>query len=230
MGVAKYSIRGTDYIGAYANACDKYVIAGAGLTQKVKRYLDSMLGARIVELSVNGSDMAGIYARGNSNGIIVSNIARDYEIRGMKNYLVEGENLCVLKSNMNAVGNNILANDKIALINPDYDRESAKQIGDALGVETVSFETGRFKTVGANNILTNKGLAMNNRSSEEEIAEMEKVIGMKPVMTTVNTGGLGIGLGTISNGSGILVGDSTTGFELARIMDALDIDDNTVKQ
>ena len=192
---------------------------------KVKNRLSDLLGVKVVHLSSNGSDMAGIYARGNSNGIVVSNITRDYEFTALKKQFDGGENVCLLKSDMNAIGNNILVNDRIAIVNPDYDDSSVHEIGDALGVETVRLDTGRFKTVGANNILTNKGIAINNRSTDEEKEEIERITGFKPVMTTANTGGLGIGIGTISNSNGLVVGDSTTGFELTRIMDALDIEE-----
>ncbi|MEM3841445.1 MAG: translation initiation factor IF-6 [Candidatus Micrarchaeaceae archaeon] len=226
MGVAKYSIRGTDYIGAYSNACDSYAIVGVGLAEKVKSFLFKFLKVRIINFSSNGSDMAGIYARGNSNGVVVSNITRERELAALKAQFHNGENICLLKSNVNAVGNNILANDKIALVNPEYEASSVKEIRNALGVETLRMETGRFKTVGANNILTNKGIAVNNRSTDEELEEIEKLTGFKPVMTTANTGGLGIGLGTISNSNGLLTGYSTTGFELTRLMDALNIEDD----
>ena len=134
-------------------------------------------------------------------------------------------NISVLESGLNAVGNNILANDKIAIVNPDFDAVAVQSISDALGVETVKDEIGGFKTVGANNILTNRGLVITNNATDAQKAKVDRITGFNSISTTANTGALSLGLSVVANSKGIVVGDSTTGFELARIMEGLELNE-----
>ncbi|MCL5008296.1 MAG: translation initiation factor 6, partial [Candidatus Marsarchaeota archaeon] len=129
----------------------------------------------------------------------------------------------VLDTDLNALGNNILANDTIAIINPNYSSKEAKHISDLLGVEVIRMGIGGFETVGANNILTNKGIVLNNAVSEKEEEELKGIF--KSVsQSTANMGALSIGLCAVANSKGVVVGKSTTGYELANISDGLAVD------
>lgn len=224
MGAAKYSIEGSDYVGVFATATDKYVLIGNVLKERSKKYSFETLKVPVIGVTATGTSLIGLFMRANSNGIIVSNLAEDYEIAALKE-LGLGVNIATLDSNLNAIGNNILANDKIAIINPDYGREHVKLIQDVLGVEVIKEEIGGFKTVGANNILTNKGFVTNNNTADQEKEKIDKILGFDSIRTTANTGSLNIGLSTISNSNGVIVGENTTGYELARIMEALELND-----
>lgn len=224
MPVIKYQIRGSDYVGIFASSSDKHVFLGGSLTHGSKKLLAETLGAEPVDVSVASSDLIGLFTRANSNGILISNLVTDYEIDALKAKGLE-INIGILESDINAIGNNILANDRLAIINPEYDQRAERQIADIFGVEVIRASVGGFKTIGANNILTNKGLAINNRSTETEKQMADKVTGFDSIRTTANTGGLSIGLSSIANSRGAVVGDSTTGYELNRIMSALDIND-----
>ena len=93
-----------------------------------------------------------------------------------------------------------------------------------LDVETVRMEIGGFHTVGANNILTNKGFVLNNRASEEEKERVEGILGMKVEQSTANTGSVNIGLCVVANSKGMMAGEATSGYELARIAESLELD------
>ncbi len=221
MEAAKYRVLGSDYIGVFCTTSDDIVFTGAGLTSNVKEKMSSLLEARAVEVSISGSDLIGVFSRANSNGIIVSNLILDNELESLKKADL-GINIGVINSDLNAIGSNVLANDKIAIINPDYDAGAEREIADVLGVEVIRSSTGGFKTVGANNILTNRGLAVSNRSTAKEKEDWDNLTGFDSVLTTANGGGLYIGLAAVGNSNGVAVGDSTTGYELARVVDALE--------
>ncbi|HUC38723.1 MAG TPA: translation initiation factor IF-6 [Candidatus Acidoferrum sp.] len=221
MDAAKCQIDGSDYIGAFATTTEKYTFVPHALPEKVKALIEKILKTKCISISVAGTDLIGLFCRANSNGLIISNIASDEDIKRIKD-LDLGMNIAVIKSSINAIGNTVLANDRIAIIDPEYSIEQTAQIGDALGVEVVRLEIGGFKTVGATNILTNKGLAINNHGTEREKAELDKITGFDSVRTTANTGSLSIGLASVANSAGVVTGDETTGFELNRIIQALD--------
>jgi translation initiation factor 6 len=221
MEAAKYKIMGSDYVGVFATATDDIVFAGSGLTKNSKDMLSQVLQVKCIEFTVSGSDLVGLFSRANSKGIVLSNLTLDHEIEMLKKMDL-GLNIGVVHSDLNALGSNILANDKIAVLNPDYDREEGNEIADILDVEIIYAKMDGFKTVGANNILTNSGLVINNRGTAQEEMEWNKFSGFTSVRTTANTGGLAIGLSVIANSNAVVAGDSTTGYELSRIMDALE--------
>lgn len=224
MGAAKCIIRGSDYLGVFATATDKHVFLGAGTERRAREIITTTLKVHPVEISVFATDLVGLFVRANTKGMLISNLMDEREIEALFSLKLD-LNIAVIKSGLNAIGNNVIVNDKIAIINPEYDHIAKKQIADALDVEVIEHEIGGFKTVGGNNILTNKGLVINNRATDEQKAIFDKATGFDSIRTTANTGSLNIGLCSISNSNGVVVGDTTTGYELTRMTEALDIND-----
>ena len=224
MGVAKCTIKGSDYLGAFISATDKYAFFGNDVTKHNEDLICRNLGVHPVLLPAFGTSLIGLFIKANSNGMILSNLAEERQLHMLKEQHLD-MNISVLESALNAVGNNILANDKIAIVNPDFDHAAMMSIRDALGVETIKEEIGGFKTVGANNILTNKGLVITNNATEAQKQNVDNATGFNAVSTTANTGALSLGLSVVANSRGIVVGDSTTGFELARIMEGLELNE-----
>ncbi len=221
MDVYKHNIKGNDSVGAFASLTDKFVFLGSNLGSEAEKRISEELKAKPIRMSIYESDMLGIWCRANSNGILISEVASDEE-RSTVRQLGLGIRADVLKSRLNAIGNNILTNDHIAIINPNYTTEEATAIGDTLGVETVKMSIGGFKTVGANNILTNKGVVLNNKSTEDEMERVKELTKLDPVRSTASTGALSIGLSILANSSAVLFGEMTTGYEMARIANALE--------
>ena len=221
MEAAKFRIMGSDYVGVFAGATDKYLFACPAISQHHRQTMSEKLGVKYIETRLSGSDLVGLFSKANSNGIILSNLTLDQEVEALKAHKL-GINIGIIESDLNALGSNVLANDKIAIINLDYSQKDAKDIQDILGVEVVRAHIDGFKTVGANNILTNKGLVINNKATDEEKAEWDKMVGFDSIRSTANTGTLSVGLSTIANSNGVIAGDGTTGYELARIIDALE--------
>ena len=224
MSFLKYNLHGSDYVGVYATATDKFALVGYGIPPKPRRLLAEALCVEVFEVSMSGSALVGIFARANSNGIIFSNLIEDSELGQVKK-LFPAMRVGRLDSGLNAVGNNILVNDRIAVINPEYSAAEEGLIRDVLGVEVMRAGIAEFKTVGANNVLTNRGFIINNRSTEREKTLLDKWVGFDSVRTTANTGSLNLGLSVVANSFGAVVGDGTTGFEINRIMEGLNIED-----
>jgi translation initiation factor 6 len=221
MDAAKLRLKGSDYTGVFATATDDLIFAPRNLTVKEHDVLFNTLKADIIELSLGESNLIGLFAKANSNGIVLSNLTTDEELRLLKAEARE-LNVGILDSNINAIGSSILANDKVAIINEEYNHRDVKFIGDILGVEVLQMQMGGFKTVGANNILSNTGLVINNKATDLEQQEWESKTGFKTIRTTANTGSLAVGLSVVVNSNGVVAGESTTGFELNRIIQGLD--------
>lgn len=224
MGVAKCTIKGSDYIGAFISVTEKYAFLGNDVTRHNEELICKNLGVRPVFLPAFGTSLIGLFTKANSNGILFSNLVEERQLQMIREQHL-GINIEILESGLNAVGNNILVNDKIAIVNPDFDEGAIKEIIDVFGVEAVREEIGGFKTVGANNILTNKGLVVTNNATDAQKRKVDGETGFNSISTTANTGALSIGLTVVANSNGIVVGESTTGFELARIMEGLELNE-----
>jgi translation initiation factor 6 len=221
MDSAKLRLKGSDYLGVFCTASENLIFAPRNLTKKEHDVLLATLKTDLVEVSLGESNLVGLFAKANSNGIILSNLATEEEVRALR--AEAGEiNVAVLESSMNAIGSNILANDRIAIINEEYSPRDVKLIGDVLGVEVYRMVIGGFKTVGASNILTNTGLVINNKATDFEQKEWEERTGFKTMRTTANTGSLAVGLSVVANSKGVVAGESTTGFELNRVVQGLE--------
>lgn len=221
MGAIRYNIFGSDYVGAFAACTERYIFIGSGIGDKAGRLMEETLDTQAIPMQVCGTDFIGVFCRANSNGIAVSELAYADDLRSLKGVDLK---IQVIDSDLNAIGNNVLANDKIAVINPDYSRLAEKQIADALDVEIIRASIGGYKTVGANNILTNKGMLINNRSTDTEKEQIDKLTTFDSIRTTANTGSVAIGLSVLANSKGIVAGNTTTGYELVRIMQGLELE------
>jgi translation initiation factor 6 len=221
MEAATYRLNGSEFVGAFATATDKYIFCATSTQKKSIDVLEEVLKVKAFPIMVSDSGLVGLLTKANSNGIIISNLAFDSEVEFIKSLGLD-MNVGMLESDLNAIGSNILVNDKIAIINPDYTANDVKQISDILDVEVIKRHIAGLKTVGANNILTNKGMAVNNRIEDEEKEELDKITGFNSVRTTANKGSISIGLSAIANSKAIIVGSETTGYELDRLLDALE--------
>jgi translation initiation factor 6 len=223
MTTRKINLNGSGYVGAFATATDRHLFIHKYTNQSDSRAVADSLDVEMVQVVIASSEITGVLCRANKTGILVSNLVEDSELQYLRS-LKLGMNVEVLGSMLNAIGNNVLVNDKIALVNPEYSARDVKQIGDVLGVEVIKLSIGGFNTVGANNILTNKGFVINNRASDEEKENLDKLLGFDSVRTTAGTGSLNVGLTAVANSRGLVVGEDTTGFELARLMEGLDLE------
>ncbi len=218
--IIRASINGSSYVGAFCATNDEIAIISSAATRNDAALIEKALGVETVMTSIGGSYLVGIYTAINSNGVLLPKGVESAEIDKIRSAR-KGLNIGIVDSDLNAIGNNIIANDRIAFVNPDYGNEEIKNIEEILGVEAIRAHFGNFPTVGANNIMTNKGFVINNRALEEEEAYVEKIASLNVDRSTANLGSLYIGLSAVANSKGLVAGSETSGFELARIANAL---------
>jgi translation initiation factor 6 len=219
MNLLKRNINGNSYVGAFSSSSEDITLISRGVSTKDESIIRETLGTDIFRISVSGSNLVGIYTVLNSNGILFPEMTYTEELKEL-NHLKDKLRIGTLKSDMNALGNNILANDKVAIINPNFQRAESDVIADVLDVEIIRMAIGGYETVGANNILTNKGMVLNNFASERELEEAKSIV-KNVSQSTANLGSVFVGLASVANTKGIIVGEDTTGFELARMEEGL---------
>lgn len=126
-----------------------------------------------------------------------------------------------LPDEINAAGNNILVNDRGAVVTPDASPRTVKKISDIFGVEAVQATVAGISTVGSVCVCTNKGCVCTADATEEDMELLRDVLKVEVAPATVNHGAQFLGSGIVANSNGALVGDETTPIEMGRIEDGL---------
>lgn len=213
----KLDINGNPYIGVYCHANEEFAIVPPEFSKKMISQIEEGLDVEVVQTTVANSSIIGILVSSNSQGMIVTNFAEDRELKNLKSRL----NILYIKDVLNAVGNNILANDKFAMVHPDIKKETIAEIEDTLSVEVLRGRIAGVKTVGATGVVTNKGLLCHPHASKYELDLLKNRFEVNAAIGTANYGVPLVGACVIANTKGAIVGSTTTPIELGRIEEAL---------
>ncbi|VVB67841.1 Translation initiation factor 6 [Candidatus Norongarragalina meridionalis] len=218
MKIEKTSIQRNPFLGIYLRASEKLALAPKTLPQRVDEQLHSVLGVEhVVRLFINESPILGVLCAINSKGCAIPHSSDDEERAILKK---AGLNVCVVAGPISP-GNAILANDRAALVSPLFSKADARKIGDHFGVEVFQQSLAGIATVGASSVVTNAGILAYNETSETELKFLEKIFGVTGGIGSCNGGVPFNSIGIVANSRGALVGESTTGYEVQRIYEAL---------
>jgi translation initiation factor 6 len=214
----RVNLAGNPNLGVSIAATDKVALAPPNLGEKMVQVVEECLQVPVIKTPISGSSLAGALAVGNSRGFLLSKYAFDKEIETIKETGLEVERI---PDRLTAVGNIILANDSGALVNPLLSDEAIDVVSETLDVEVVRGSIANFKITGSVAVATNKGVLVHPSATSEELEFMEKTMKVPADVGTVNQGTRLVGAGTVANSQGVMVGEKTTGPEMARIEESL---------
>ena len=206
------------HLGIYGRANDDVIFLRKNLTKKTKSRIARTLNVKIVELNIAESSIIGSLLAINSYGAVITNSAEQETVDMIEE---TGLDVFVIQDKHNAAGNNILVNDRGALVHPDIRRYNIKQMEKVFGVPVKTGTIAGLKTVGMAAVVTNKGLLCHPKVEEREREELESLFDTDVMVGTINHGIPLIGSGLITNSNGAIVGKLTTGIEMGRIEEAL---------
>jgi len=212
----KLDFSGNPYIGVYAFATEKLLVLPSTIPKKQIKDMEKVLGAKRVVTTIGDSSIIGSLMCGNSNGLVLTNFAKNEEIDNFHDLKIY-----VIESKLNAVGNTILANDYGCLVHPGYDNKTIREIEECLGVKAEKESIAGIKTVGSVAVATNKGVLCHPNAGEKELALLQEVFGVPAAIGSANYGVGHVGACILANSMGALVGSKTTPIEMGRIEDAL---------
>ncbi len=188
---------------------------------KVEEVFEENLQVEIHRATVAGSVLLGILVAGNNHGLLLPNSATDEEVEVFSK-LGDG-NVARLPTKLTALGNLILANDHGALVYPSFDTKTVATIEKVLQVNAKKASISGGGLVGSNAVATNRGVLVNPLAKERDLTLLKEVLKVQADVGTVNRGIPYVRTGMTANSKGAVVGDETTGPELARIIDTLQI-------
>jgi len=221
LPAVRLDLFGTANVGAFCFANDNYLIVPRDLPPKTLSSLEEALQVKVIETTISGSVLIGIFIAGNSNGIVVPSTIYDEELDFLKKEL--SLNIVKIISKKTALGNLVLANDKAAMISTELTKSEAKLISDALGVEVVKGSLAGFTSIGAIAVVTNKGMLVHPKATEDELKQLREIFKVPVDTSTVNRGSPLLRIGMVANSKGAALGIMTTGHELAHIEASLGI-------
>lgn len=213
----KLDINGNPYIGVYCHANDEFALVPPEFSKKMISQIEEGLDVEVIQTTIANSSIIGVLVCSNSQGMVVTNFAESRELKALKGRL----NILYINDVLNAVGNNILANDRFAMVHPDIGKDTIKEIEDTLSVEILKGKIAGLKTVGAACVLTNKGLLCHPHASKHELDLLKERFEVNADIGTANYGVPLVGACAIANTKGAIVGSTTTPIELGRIEEAL---------
>ncbi|MFX0001922.1 MAG: translation initiation factor IF-6 [Candidatus Hodarchaeota archaeon] len=221
MTIIKAQIFGKSLIGVYLTANNSYLLYPPTLIKPLIKKFITIFEEPFYPLTINNSNLLGVYLASNKYGIIVPHIIREDELNKLKSYMNDSYNIGVLKSIDNAFGNLILCNDKGAIISSLLENYKA-EIEDILNVETVVYEFADYYLPGSISLANNYGCLIHPLSTDEEIKYISSVLKVNEVdVSTVNRGVPFLSSGAIVNDKSGIFGNDCTGPEMMRITSVL---------
>jgi translation initiation factor 6 len=205
-------------VGVFCRTNETIAFVRKGLSSKITRRIQSALDVTLVELSIADASIVGSLLTLNSTGAIVTDFADQEALDCIER---QGLAIHVIQDTFNAAGNDILLNDKGAMVHPSLSDESLKAIEKTCGVPVARGTIGNLETVGMAAVVTNKGLLCHPKVTPEEKRRLEEIFDVEVMIGTVNHGVPLIGSGLVANSKGALIGSLTTGIEMGRIEEAL---------
>ena len=221
MGLHLVDIYRSPNIGVFMKANDRFLLVPKGLAETKRDKLAFSLEVLPVSASVGDSRLLGPLVAMNGNGILVSRLADESEMREIA--AGTGMRVAALESRYTAAGNLIVANDKRALVSPALEPRAVEQVRDVLGVEAETVAVREYSLIGALTVATNRGAAVYPGLDEAEVARMGSLLGVDAYPTSVNRGVPFVASGVVANSKNAVAGSQTTGPELVFITRALGV-------
>lgn len=217
-----YSIQKTNFyknpfIGLYLRTNDKHTFMAKNAPAKLRTQARETLRTEPVELYVNQSPLVGLFCVVNARGAVLAANAEKEERNALKKL---GYDVYVMKSSL-APGNVLLCNNAVGMASPQLPSAELKGIAETLGIQMHALHLSGMHTIGATNVVTDKGIFAYNDVTDVEFKQMEKLFNLHGTNGTTNTGVPFNSFGVVANNHGALLGDLTSGFELQRVYEAL---------
>jgi translation initiation factor 6 len=215
--VARTLFGGSPYLGVYFRAGESAAVVPTSAQGPIERELERVLGVRTVRTNVADSEVVGALVALNSHGVVVGDELDPRERRALESIAP----VVVVRQRLNAMGNNVLANDSGAIVHPDLSNDSLDAIGRALRVPVKRGTLAGLGTVGMAGLATNRGVVVHPKTTEREAAMAEEMLRVPVHRSTANFGVPIVGACVVANSRGLLFGRPTTPVEISHLQEGL---------
>jgi translation initiation factor 6 len=216
--ILKTNFNGTPNIGLFGYATDEYCLLGTEVQTPKAKEIAKALNVPVYQMTLCGTSLIGVFAAGNDQCLLIPHITFEHERKHLDKLGIKYK---VIKSKITALGNSILANDKGCLVNPNFSADTKKIIRQSLNVPLHPGTIASLDNVGSLAALNKNACLIHPSADDDEMKEIEKLLGIECIQATVNLGTPYLRAGLICNSHGFVVGDQSGGPEIAHIDESL---------
>lgn len=209
-------------IGVFSKLTNAYCLVAVGGSENFYSIFEAELADHmpVIHASIAGTRIVGRMCVGNKNGLLLPNSTTDQEMQHIKNSLPDAVKVQRCEERLSALGNCISANDYVALVHSDLDRETEEIVQDVLGVEVFRNSIAGEVLVGSFCSFTNQGGLVHPKTTVEDQDELSSLLQIPLVAGTVNRGSHVVGAGLIANDWVAFCGLDTTSTEI-QVMESI---------
>jgi translation initiation factor 6 len=210
---------GSPYLGVYFRCGEAAAVVPPSAQGPMERELERVLNVRVVRTNVADSEVVGALVALNSHGVVVGDDLDPGERRALESIAP----VAVVRQRLNAMGNNVLANDTGAIVHPELSNDAVEAIGRALRVPVRRGTLAGLGTVGMAGLATNQGVVVHPKTTEREAAVAQELLRVPVHRSTANFGVPIVGACVVANSRGLLIGRPTTPVEIAHLQEGLKV-------
>ncbi len=205
-------------VGVFCQANDGIAVVPRACPGVFEEEIKGTLGVETVRTNISGTSLVGVFVAMNNKGVLLPKNVYGEEVRALED---RGFNVGVCQDKYTALGNLILVNSHGAAVSRGFGKRSLKLMEDVFDCEVEVVDLRDYKTLGSIGLVTDQGGVIHPMITDEEVEELESLLGVGIDAGTVNRGIGFLRTGAIANSKGVVVGEDTTGPEITRIQDAL---------
>lgn len=113
-------------VGVFATLTNSYALVATGASENFYSVFEAELQdvIPICHCTIAGTRIIGRLTAGNRKGLLVPTSTTDQELQHLRNSIPDEVKVARIEERLSALGNVICANDHVALVHPDLERES----------------------------------------------------------------------------------------------------------
>jgi translation initiation factor 6 len=227
MGILKDKLFGSVELGVYMAINNHFLLIPMSTPkEKIKSFREpfsSIEDFSLYPITINQSSLLGVYISTNSNGLLVPSIISDSELKELNEFCGKYDiRVEVIESKDNALGNLILCNNSGAIVSSELSG-NLQEIQDVLDVEILLLDYAQNRLPGSCGVTNNHGCCVHPLVSDEEAEMISEVLKVPVDVSTINMGNPYVRAGTLANDYGAIFGYDSTGPELMRLTNQLNL-------
>lgn len=217
MNIKTLDLHGSPYIGIFCAVSDEYALVPNHTPTREAKRIEETLNVNVIPTSIAHSYLIGALAKGFGKKFVVADTIDHEEQKLLEKSGIEVH----VARGITAIGNLLSVQKHGGIISPLIPQAQAAQISDFFNIPLHVKAIAQNELPGSCVIATERGFLAHPRTEPQDMEWLEKLFKVPGMTTTANYGDAFIGNSILANAHGTLVGERTSGPELARIDEGL---------